>query len=174
VNTYEVLVVFKPSFDGEGLDGAIKSLENLIQNQKGKILYVDRMGRKKLAFEMKRFREGAFVNIMFEAPPEEIVEFRRLLKINESILRVSLLRLDRFHLPANYLSGASIAAPMRGGERRFDGGRPERSFDRPGFQRHDRGPDQRPDQPPRQYDQQQRPPYQQQNDNRPAQQNPSI
>ena len=48
---------------------------------------VDKMGRKKLAYDVQGYRDGFFANIIVSLPAEAVVDFKRSLKLNENVLR---------------------------------------------------------------------------------------
>ena len=84
---YELLTIFKPSLDSEELDKAIDKISSDIKSAKGEVSSVDKMGRKKLAYDLQGYRDGFFTNMIVSLPAESIVEFKRNLKLNENVLR---------------------------------------------------------------------------------------
>jgi small subunit ribosomal protein S6 len=95
MNTYELLTVFKPNLDAEEVDKVIDKLNALIVDFGGKIEAVDRIGRKKLAYEIGNFRDGFFVNTVLSIPAEKITEFKRQLKLNDNIIRTMFLEVSK-------------------------------------------------------------------------------
>ena len=87
MKNYELLVVFKPSLDSEELDKVVEKVSEEIKSYKGSVSSVDKMGRKKLAYDVQGYRDGFFANIGLSVPAESIVEFKRNLKLNENVLR---------------------------------------------------------------------------------------
>ena len=63
------------------------NIEEIIKSNGGNLLNTDKMGRKKLAYEMKKFRDGFYVVFTFEGGESKIVDIRRYLKLNEDVLR---------------------------------------------------------------------------------------
>ena len=49
------------------------------------------MGRRKLSYDIQNFRDGYFVSILLQLPAEKILEFKRQLKLNESLLRTMFM-----------------------------------------------------------------------------------
>ena len=91
MKNYELLVVFKPSLDSEELDKVVEKVSEEIKSYQGSVSSVDKMGRKKLAYDVQGYRDGFFANIVLSIPAESIVEFKRNLKLNDNVLRFMFL-----------------------------------------------------------------------------------
>lgn len=94
MKNYEVLTIFKPNLDAEEVDKSLAKLEELITGYAGKVLSVDKIGRKKLAYDIQKFRDGFFVSQVITMPADKIVEFKRQLKLSDSILRTMFLETE--------------------------------------------------------------------------------
>ena len=88
---YELLVVFKPNADADEVDKLIAKVSSDAESLDGKVESVDKIGRKKLAYEIQSFRDGFFTNMVISLPEEKVAEFKRQLRLNESILRTMFL-----------------------------------------------------------------------------------
>lgn len=91
MKNYELLVVFKPSLDSEELDKVVDKISEEVKSYKGSVSSIDKMGRKKLAYDVQGYRDGYFTNLIISLPAESIVEFKRNLKLNENVLRFMLM-----------------------------------------------------------------------------------
>lgn len=91
MKNYELLTIFKPNLDAEEVDKNLSKLEETITGYKGKIVSTDKIGRKKLAYEIQKFRDGFFVTQIISIPADKVVDFKRQLKLNENILRIMFL-----------------------------------------------------------------------------------
>lgn len=132
MNTYEALIVFKPIIDVENTEGVLKNVENLVQTLKGKILKTDKVGRKRLAYEIAKFKDGFITTFIMQLEPSAVAEFKKACQINEDILRLTLVRQDAYDLTAvsvttTYRDRTDREFHPRGDRDRGD--RPER-FDR--------------------------------------------
>ena len=87
MKNYELLAIFKPSLDSEELDKVVDKISGEIKSYKGSISSIDKMGRKKLAYDVQGYRDGYFTNMILSIPAESIVEFKRNLKLNDNVLR---------------------------------------------------------------------------------------
>ena len=95
MKNYELLTVFKPSLDSEELDKAVEKLTEEIKSYTGSVESVDKMGRKKLAYDVQGYRDGFFANLIVSLPAESIVEFKRNLKLNDNVLRFMFMEVSK-------------------------------------------------------------------------------
>ena len=95
MKNYELLTVFKPSLDSEELDKVVEKITEEITSYKGSIVSIDKMGRKKLAYDVQGYRDGFFANIIVSLPADSIVEFKRNLKLNDNVLRFMFMEVSK-------------------------------------------------------------------------------
>ena len=91
MKNYELLTIFKPSLDSEELDKVVDKISEEVKSYEGTVSSIDKMGRKKLAYDVQGYRDGYFTNLIVSLPAESIVEFKRNLKLNENVLRFMLM-----------------------------------------------------------------------------------
>ncbi len=91
MRTYELLSIIKPNIDSEEYDKEVAKIEETINSLEGKVTSTDKMGRKKLSYDIKDYRDGYFVVHKFEMDPAQVSKFNRQLRLNESILRIMFL-----------------------------------------------------------------------------------
>ena len=84
---YELLVIFKPNADSEEIEKLISKVTSDIETLEGAADSVDKIGRKKLAYDIQGFRDGYFCNLVLSLPESKVSAFKRQLRLNESILR---------------------------------------------------------------------------------------
>ena len=94
LRTYELLSIIKPNIDSEEFDKIVAKIEENIATLGGKVVSTDKMGRKKLSYDIKDFRDGYFVVHNFELAPNQVEKFNRQLRLNENILRIMLLEVS--------------------------------------------------------------------------------
>ncbi len=90
MKNYELMVVFKPNMDTEETNSAIEKLSATASELNGKVESVDKVGRKKLAYEVAGFRDGFFATIIVALPEAQVAEFKRQLRLNDSVIRTML------------------------------------------------------------------------------------
>ena len=87
MNKYESVIIINPSLDEQGIKDVITKFTDLINNNNGKVENVDEMGKRKLAYEIKKQSEGYYVVYTFEANPEFIKELERIYRITDDVLK---------------------------------------------------------------------------------------
>ena len=87
MKTYELLAIFKPNLDAEEVDKIIAQLDEYVTNLGGKILDNEKVGRKKLAYDIDNYRDGFYVVSKIELAPENVKALKRNLKLNDNFLR---------------------------------------------------------------------------------------
>jgi small subunit ribosomal protein S6 len=87
LKNYELLTVFKPNLDAEEVEKLLSSREDSVKKMSGKIISTDKVGRKKLAYDIQNFRDGFFVSQILSLPESFVSDFRRDLRLNDNILR---------------------------------------------------------------------------------------
>ena len=77
----------KEKYFYEELDKVVDKISEEVKSNKGSVSSVDKMGRKKLAYDVQGYRDGYFTTMIVSLPGEAVVDFKRSLKLNENILR---------------------------------------------------------------------------------------
>lgn len=84
---YELLCILKTGFDMETADKLIANIETAVKNMDGNIFNTNKIGRKKLAYEINKTKDGFYVAFEIKIDAEKVIELKRYLKLNESVLR---------------------------------------------------------------------------------------
>jgi small subunit ribosomal protein S6 len=92
---YELMLVLRPDVADDKAQAVIDRTTRQISTSGGQIVKVAPWGRRRLAYQIDRYREGSYHIILFEAPPEAIVEAERGLLITEEVLRHLVTRVER-------------------------------------------------------------------------------
>jgi small subunit ribosomal protein S6 len=71
----------------EGMEQVIQNIGEFIKSLNGQVSNIDKMGRKKLAYEVNKNRDGFYVMFDMELPENKVSELRRHLKLNENVIR---------------------------------------------------------------------------------------
>ena len=86
MNKYESIIIINPNCTDEALKALESKFTGLI-NENGKVEDVVDMGKRKLAYEIKKNKEAYYMQINFESKPEAITELERIYRITDEILK---------------------------------------------------------------------------------------
>ena len=100
---YETIYIANPNLDDEALKEIVTKFSDLINKQKGSIVKIDAWGKRKMAYEVKRFDKGHYVLLDFCGPPEMVTELERNLKLDDRILKYSTVKIDEDVDPAELI-----------------------------------------------------------------------
>ncbi len=91
MNQYESIIIVNPNLDEAALKALEEKFTGLI-NENGKVESVENMGKKKLAYEIKKCKEGTYLLFNFEAKPDSITELERVYRITDEIMKFIVVR----------------------------------------------------------------------------------
>ena len=86
MNKYESVIIVNPNVDEAGLKALEEKFTGLI-NENGKVESVENMGKKKLAYDIKKNKEAYYMVFKFEANPTLIAELERVYRITDEVLK---------------------------------------------------------------------------------------
>ena len=86
MNKYESVIIINPSVEEEAMKALIQKYTDIINND-GKVESVNEIGKKRLAYEIMKNKEGYYVVFNFEAKPELIAELERNYRIDDSVMK---------------------------------------------------------------------------------------
>jgi small subunit ribosomal protein S6 len=92
--TYELMFIVRPDMPDEDLDKLISNLESTITSAKGTLKNVERMGKRRLAYVVRRFREGSYILLTIEGGGNVIHEVERRLRVTEPVIKFLTVRID--------------------------------------------------------------------------------
>ena len=84
---YEVVFIIDPACDDSQVGQEVDTVKEIVASGNGKVLETQMWGRRRLAYEIKKKKEGTYVLIRFKGGPALLAEMARRFKLNESILR---------------------------------------------------------------------------------------
>ncbi len=100
--TYEVIFILRPDLADEECDTLVAALEAAAASSGAGVRKVDRLGRRRLAYRVRGFREGHYVLFDLETQaPEAIAELQRRLRISEPVIKYLAVRPDELEKRAD-------------------------------------------------------------------------
>lgn len=93
MNKYESVVIINPNVDEEGIKSLVQKFTALI-NSDGKLEKADELGKRKLAYEVKKNKEGYYVVFYFEANTSLISELERNYRITDEVIKFMTVKVE--------------------------------------------------------------------------------
>jgi small subunit ribosomal protein S6 len=94
MRVYEVLFIVAPNVEEGDINALVTQLSDVVTNQGARVAKVDRMGRRRLAYPIKKFHEGHYVVLTVEGTGSEIAELERRMRVIDAIIRYITVRID--------------------------------------------------------------------------------
>jgi small subunit ribosomal protein S6 len=92
--TYELMFIVRPDMADEDLDKLISNLESTVISAAGAVKSVERMGKRRLAYTVRKFREGVYILLTLEGAGSLIHEVERRLRVSEPVIKFLTVRID--------------------------------------------------------------------------------
>jgi len=94
VRTYELLLILNPTLNEEERAAALERITTLVRENGSEPDNVEEWGKRKLAYEIDKLKDGDYVLYEFKADPANIAEIDRVLGITDAVVRFIIVRRD--------------------------------------------------------------------------------
>ncbi|MBE6157680.1 MAG: 30S ribosomal protein S6 [Firmicutes bacterium] len=94
MNKYEVMFIVRPDMEEAEIKKTAEDMKKVLTDKKAKIVEEKAMGQRELAYEINKFKTGYYYLYVVEANADAISEFDRVVRINESLLRHLVVRVE--------------------------------------------------------------------------------
>lgn len=88
---YEVMYIIRPEVEQEAVQALVEKFNGVISNG-GEVTKTDIIGKRRLAYEINKIREGQYVLVHFNATAEVVAELDRVMKIADEVIRAMIVR----------------------------------------------------------------------------------
>lgn len=92
MNEYELMFILRTSLVKEELEKTTQGILEEIKKNNGEIQNTQDLGKRKLAYPVKKQREGFYQTVNFKLNPALIKSLKSFCKLNENVLRILILR----------------------------------------------------------------------------------
>ncbi len=92
--TYELMFIVRPDMADEELDKLISTLESQVGAAGGTVKSVDRMGKRRLAYIVRKFQDGLYILFTIEGSGAVVRELERRLRVTEPVIKFITVRVD--------------------------------------------------------------------------------
>jgi small subunit ribosomal protein S6 len=92
--TYEVMFIVRPDMPEEEQEKLISTLESIVTNSGGTVKNIERMGKRRMAYMVRRFNDGIYVLMTLEGAGAMVHELERRLRVTEPVIKFITVRVD--------------------------------------------------------------------------------
>jgi small subunit ribosomal protein S6 len=92
--TYELMFIVRPDMTEEDQDKLIANLEHAVTSSGGQVKNVEKMGKRRLAYTVRKFHDGLYILLTFEGSGGLVHELERRLRVNEPVIKFLSVRVD--------------------------------------------------------------------------------
>jgi len=94
MRNYEIIFIVRPDVTEEDVDKLIAQMEGVVASTGGKLEKVEKLGRRRLAYRVKKQREGLYVLFRLQGSGDTVKEFERRLKVIDTVIKYLSVRID--------------------------------------------------------------------------------
>lgn len=94
LRTYEVMYIIDPTAEADKITALNDTISQLIEKEGATIVRMDDIGRRTLAYEINKKKEGYYVLFEIDGTGQEILELERRMRVNDLVMRYITVRID--------------------------------------------------------------------------------
>jgi len=91
---YEVMFIVRPDVEDADLDKLIAGFENTVTSGGGNVRSTEKLGRRKLAYTVRKFNDGNYILLTIDADGKLVAELERRLRVTEPVIKFITVRMD--------------------------------------------------------------------------------
>ena len=95
MNLYEKIIILDANLEDTAADETVGKIRDIIINQGGEILKTEKLGRRKLAYELNKHQKGNYIMLLFKSPPPTIAELEKQCRIMDPIIKFMAIKLTK-------------------------------------------------------------------------------
>jgi small subunit ribosomal protein S6 len=92
--TYEIMFIVRPDVEEADLDKLIEGFQKNVTDGGGEVRSTEKMGRRRLAYTVRKFNDGFYVLLTIVAAGSLITEIERRLRVSEQVIKFITVRID--------------------------------------------------------------------------------
>ena len=91
---YETMYILRPDLGDESIDQAIGKYQSILQEQGAEIVETQHRGKRRLAYEIDRHREGIYIQMNYQGPGHVVAPMERAMRLSEEVIRYLTVKQD--------------------------------------------------------------------------------
>lgn len=92
--SYEIMFIVRPDVDEAEIEKLIETFSGYVTTGGGVVKSAEKMGRRRLAYTVRKFNDGFYILLIVEAPASLITEIERRLRVSEQVIKFITVRTD--------------------------------------------------------------------------------
>jgi small subunit ribosomal protein S6 len=84
---YETMYILRPDLNDEAIDATIGKYQAMLKEQGASILETQHRGKRRLAYEIDRNREGIYIQMNYTSPGAAIAPLERAMRLSDEVIR---------------------------------------------------------------------------------------
>ncbi len=110
MKSYDLVYIVRPDLEPDALRAVVDRIAQRIQEHGGQVEVTDVWGKRKMAYPIRRYREGVYVHTRFTLDPHKVAEVKRAAALTEDVLR-AVVTAAVGKVPEGAAAGAQAARP---------------------------------------------------------------
>jgi small subunit ribosomal protein S6 len=92
--SYEIMFIVRPDIEEAEIDKIVETFSGYVTNGGGTVKATEKMGRRRLAYTVRKFNDGFYVLLIVDSPASLIHEIERRLRVSEQVIKFITVRTD--------------------------------------------------------------------------------
>ena len=92
--SYEIMFIVRPDIEEAEIDKIVETFSGYVTSGGGTVKQTEKMGRRRLAYTVRKFNDGFYVLLIVDAPASLIAEIERRLRVSEQVIKFITVRTD--------------------------------------------------------------------------------
>jgi small subunit ribosomal protein S6 len=104
---YETMYILRPDLNDEQVEQAIAKYENLVREQGAENIQIQNRGKRRLAYEINRQRDGIYIQLNYTGPGNIIAPLERAMRLSEEVIRYLTIKQEVKEVQAEETASAA-------------------------------------------------------------------
>jgi len=94
MHTYETLFITSPTLTEDDEQSTVEAMASIVADGGGEMIANDRMGRRRLAYPIRKFEDGVYTRFLYDSKSDVPKELERRIRLSDKVLRSLTVRLE--------------------------------------------------------------------------------
>jgi small subunit ribosomal protein S6 len=127
LRNYQSVLILQPDLDEDQVDQSVEKITSIINKFGGSILKLDKWGKKRLAYRIKKNKFGYYLNIYHTCEPGKVPDLEKEYQLYDQIIKYLVIRLEERDITRVMDKDKESAAEENSSEEAVAAGEPDKS-----------------------------------------------